>query len=131
MTTLPTSHTYGKIVGRWIRAVGDTTGDPDKLPEALPVEGTVTITPKTVSQVMIDTSGLENTMVAVLYGPTSFNLNEYGELVDVHGDPGLWLISDTYTLQANFTNASWPTFEFTVTENHTELSPLDLLAPVL
>ena len=43
-TTMPETITYGKVVGRFIQAVGDSV-DLDFLPNASPIVGTVTLTP--------------------------------------------------------------------------------------
>lgn len=40
---LPSHLTYGKVVARWIKAIGDTPEDPDKLPEAIAVQGKVSL----------------------------------------------------------------------------------------
>lgn len=36
---------YGTVVGRYLAVVGDTSSDPDKLPDAVPLSGTITFTP--------------------------------------------------------------------------------------
>jgi hypothetical protein len=37
---------YGKVVGRWVAIVGDSVSDVDKSPDAIPLTGTVVLTPQ-------------------------------------------------------------------------------------
>lgn len=45
MTQLPSNITYGKVVGKFIAAVGDSTNDADYNPDAVALGGTITFTP--------------------------------------------------------------------------------------
>lgn len=45
MTQLPSNITYGKVVGKFIAAVGDSSNDADYNPDAVALGGTITFTP--------------------------------------------------------------------------------------
>lgn len=64
---LPSHLTYGKVVARWIKAIGDTPEDPDKLPEAIAVQGKVIIVPNNKANVSLDNEGFANTYVGVAF----------------------------------------------------------------
>ena len=125
---IPADATYGYVVGRWIKAVGDTTLDPDGLPDGEPVSGTVTLIPLN-SLVYGDpeTPANPNDLVGISRGLVHGHLDGNGELVDSHGNLGVWLVPGAYRFKADFDNANWPEFNFLVNTTDTLENPLDLL----
>lgn len=121
MITPPESLTYGKVVGRWIKSRPDTDEDLDRLPDAEPAYGNVTITPKDKTKRVVDDNGR---YVGIIRTTKTYQLDDNGDLVSSDGNPGLWLISGDYTLKTSF---NWPDIEFTVGPEHTAENPLDLL----
>lgn len=125
---IPADATYGYVVGRWIKAVGDTTIDPNPLPDGIPVSGTATIIPL-ASMVYGDPETLDNPddYVGVPREEVPCSLDQNGELTDSQGNIGVWLIPGAYRFRANFTDADWPDFDFLVSDEYTPINPLDLL----
>lgn len=50
---LPAAYTHGKVVGRFIKAVGDSE-DVGVLPEAVPASGSVTFIPDQLERIVTD-----------------------------------------------------------------------------
>jgi hypothetical protein len=129
MTGLPAEITFGKVVGRWILAVADTAADPDRLPEAKAPSGEVKFTRLDVNTSLLDTTQNDGTYVGVARQHVSTILDDTGELCLSHDtDPGVWLITGWYKVEAKVANVPWPTFNIEVTTEHTDQNPLDLIA---
>jgi hypothetical protein len=115
---------FGHVVGRVIRAVGDTDADPDSDPEAIPVTGAglVRFTPLDATRVVISTSPdtwvAQETIVA--------DLDSDG-MLSVSGSPGVALWPGAWKVSPGSASAfSFPAFTIEVTAAHTADSPLDL-----
>lgn len=115
---------FGHVVGRVIRAVGDTPADPDADPEAIPVAGVglVRFTPlddhRVVTSTTPDSWVAQETIVA--------DLDDDG-LLSVSGTPGVSLWPGAWKVSAGSASAfSFPTFTIQVTSEHTAASPLEL-----
>jgi hypothetical protein len=98
--TLP-QLTYGKIVGRFLAAVGDGT-DTDLYPDEVPLTGTVTFTPS-ASTIVIRTATPDP--VTVFPTPIIGTLDANGYLTDPSGNRGVFLIAtdNPATDPTNFT----------------------------
>ena len=122
---LPSDFTpFGHVVGRVIRAVGDTPADPDADPEAIPVTGTglVRFTPLDATRVVISTS--PDTWVA--QETIAADLDNDG-LLSVSGSPGVSLWPGAWKVSAGSASVfSFPTFTIEVTSAHTAAAPLEL-----
>ena len=127
--TLPSEIGYGFVMGRWVLAVADTPAADDHLPDAKPASGTVQFIRKEPTSIRPDTTQTDGTYVGTIKRPIETTLDEHGELALKDADrPGVWLIHGAYTVRATIDGASWPVFDIVVGEEHTESSPLDLLA---
>lgn len=98
--TLP-QFTYGKIVGRFLAAVGDGT-DSDLFPDEVPLSGTVTFTPS-ASTIVIKTATPDP--VTVFPNAITATLDANGYLTDPSGNRGIYLIAtdNPLTDPTNFT----------------------------
>lgn len=98
--TLP-QLTYGKIVGRFLAAVGDGT-DTDLYPDEVPLTGTVTFTPS-ASTIVIATATPDP--VTVFPNPITATLDANGYITDPSGNRGIFLIAtdNPATNPTNFT----------------------------
>lgn len=112
---------YGYIRGRFLYVVGDTAGDADRMPDALPAVGTVTFTPVTPIRVVDAPAPLTAIARAVVT-----TINADGELVDPAGAVGVWLVEGQYDVAFAFTGVTHPGFRIEVTTAHTLAAPLDL-----
>ena len=120
-TTMPETITYGKVVGRFIQAVGDSV-DLDFLPNASPIVGTVTLTPANPLTKEIDT----DPPTTVVRTPIVCALNTQGFLRSPAGDVGVWLVTGVYKVTYSTQGTPIPTHDIVVTEEHTNENPLDL-----
>ena len=115
---------FGHVVGRVIRAVGDTDADPDSDPEAIPVtgKGMVRFTPLELTRVVTGT--VPSTWVQ--QETIAADLDSEGFLA-LSGARGLLLWPGAWKVSAGSSSAfSFPTFTIEVTSAHTADSPLDL-----
>jgi hypothetical protein len=115
---------FGHVVGRVIRAVGDTDADPDSDPEAIPVTGTglVRFTPLELTRVVTGT--VPSTWVQ--QETIAADLDSEG-FIALSGARGLLLWPGTWKVSAGSASAfSFPQFTIEVTAAHTADSPLDL-----
>jgi hypothetical protein len=98
--TLP-QLTYGRIVGRFLAAVGDGT-DADLYPDEVPLSGTVTFTPS-ASTIVIATATPDP--VTVFPNPITATLDSAGYITDPSGNRGIYLIAtdNPATNPTNFT----------------------------
>lgn len=123
--SLPSDFTpFGHVVGRVIRAVGDTPADPDADPEAIPVTGSglIRFTPlddhRVVTSTTPDTWVAQETIVA--------DLDDDG-LLSASGTPGVSLWPGVWKVSPGSASAfSFPTFTIQVTSAHTAAAPLEL-----
>jgi hypothetical protein len=115
---------FGHVVGRVIRAVGDTDADPDSDPEAIPVtgKGLVRFTPLELTRVVTGT--VPSTWVQ--QETIAADLDSDGFLA-LSGERGLLLWPGAWKVSAGSASAfSFPQFTIEVTAAHTADSPLDL-----
>lgn len=115
---------FGHVVGRVIRAVGDTDADPDSDPEAIPVtgKGLVRFTPLELTRVVTGT--VPSTWVQ--QETIAADLDSEGFLA-LSGARGLLLWPGAWKVSAGSASAfSFPAFTIKVTAAHTIDSPLDL-----
>lgn len=124
---MPESLMYGYVVGRVFLALGDTSEDPDRLPDLVaPAQATVSFTPLQ-PQKRTQADGAEITTL-VLKQPVICRVDSEGYIVDPTSVPGVWLVTGIYEVQI-LTNhlGDTPIFYVEVTEEHTESNPLDLI----
>ena len=117
---LPTSLEYGYVDARIILAVADTD-DEDRLPNAVPATGTITLTP-------LNDKTVETEEEPVIVGRHSISgtLDATGRLRDSQGQRGLWVITGLYSVSYNLTGVSVGGHSVLVTSDHTENNPLHL-----
>ena len=120
-TTLPETLTYGKVVGRFIQAVGDSV-DLDFLPNATPIVGNVTLTP--VNPLTKEINTVPPT--TVVRSAITCSLNTQGLLRSPAGDVGVWLVAGVYKVTYSTQGTAIPSHDILVTEEHTNENPLDL-----
>ena len=119
--TMPETVTYGKVVGRFIVAVGDAA-DVDKLPDPLPAVGKVTFVPA----VPLSRETAATPPTTVIRSTVTCSLNSEGVLTSPMGDIGLWLVAGVYKVSYSTSGVVIPAHDILVTDQHTILSPLDL-----
>ena len=86
-TTLPDDVSYGKITGRFVRAVGDTTADTDTFPDSTPSAGTVTFTPSVTY--VLDAANQQ----VISPEKITCTLDAEGYITDETGARGVYLIA--------------------------------------
>ena len=121
--TIPTSEAqYGYVVGRVIRALGDTT-DPDDKPDAVAATGKVTFTPKSQLGRTSDYSAF------IVREKIDAPLDAQGNLVRYEGatPAGIALTVGAYRVEFTLNSGSIPGFDIEVTAGHTQAAPLDLV----
>ena len=125
---LPTSYTFGKVVGRVIHLIADTAEDTDDKPQARSAAGKVTFAPK---EVLRKTTEADYPAI-VLRASESANLSSSGRILDAEGRQGIWLAVGIYTVTFEITGAprAIPSFDVEVTAEHTDVAPLDLATAV-
>lgn len=120
MTDLPAEVTTGKVVGRFRRAVVDSA-DADNQPDAQPEVGAVKFVPtQPYRRVLLPEPETIGSFSGI------FELDTEGYLVDSQGARGLWLPTGTYDVSFAFKKTRISPVTIVVTEEHTELAPLDL-----
>lgn len=95
--TLPVSLRYGQVKWAAVSAHADSASDPDALPDAIPVTGSVTFTPSARVFLIID-----DNPVTVIATDVTYQLGDDGVLRDSQGN-------DTVTLLANDSPYTTPT----------------------
>ena len=119
---LPTAYEYGRVIGRFLRAVGDGE-DVDAVPEAVPATGTVTFTPIITSRILIDASVEPSPLIT--HEPITCELDAYGHIAR-NGVRGVWLWTGEWTVSFNVSGMSRTPFPILVSTAHTDVAPLDL-----
>ena len=114
---------HGVVVGRYLTAVADTTGDPDRLMDFTPATGKVTFTPVSANHIYEGPQPAIITQKAV-----TCKLDEQGYLTDPNGLRGVHLIVGVYNVAFSIDGAAIPgPQKIQVAESHTLESPLDLV----
>lgn len=119
--TMPETIAYGKVVGRFIFAVGDND-DVDELPDATPVRGTITFVPA----MPLTRETTVSPPTTVVRSAIICTLNNQGLLTAPSGVVGVWLVAGTYKVTYNTSGASIKSHDILVTPLHTDENPLDL-----
>lgn len=121
---LPTSVTFGKVVGRVIHLIADTAEDTDDKPQARAAIGRVVFAPKDVVRKTTEA----DYPAIVLHATETATLSGSGRILDAEGRQGIWLAAGVYTVTFEITGAprAIPTFDIQVTTAHTDAAPLDL-----
>lgn len=120
MTALPVDLTYGKVVGRFVLAVGDGP-DADILPDGVAATGSITLT----AEAPIRVSGIAEP-ITLVPTPIGCGLDEDGYLIDLQGAKGIWLPCGRYRVDYSLIEFALPSQTIDVAERHTALAPLDL-----
>lgn len=119
---LPSAYTYGRVVARFLRAVGDGT-DVDTLPEAEPATGKVTFRPIEVDRIVPDTTAAPTPIIT--HNPIECMLDGGGYL-SRNGMPGVWLWTGQWSVVLDVAGLARTGWTIEVTTAHTDLAPLDL-----
>jgi hypothetical protein len=117
---LPTDVKVGKVVGRFLLAVGDSA-DVGGNPDAQAAVGTIKFTPRTPNQRVTWPE-----YVTVTSRPPLGTLDVDGYLVDGQGQAGIWLTTGAYDVTFLLKNVRINPIQILVTEDHTSVTPLDL-----
>lgn len=120
MTELPLEVPYGKVVGRFLLAVGDAS-DQDRLPDAKAPSGSITFTP-----LVSNFKTLTPEPATIVRIPIRCSLNETGKLIDPDGQEGVWLVSGFYRVSYALSQVTLASHVVEITTDYTDLSPLDL-----
>src|SRR5690349_5999830 len=89
---LPASYSFGKVVGRIIHLIADTSADSDDKPEARPAVGKVRFTPEQTINKTVEA----DYPAIVLRATEAVALDAGGNLVDSEGREGIWLAVGVY-----------------------------------
>lgn len=118
---MPTDITYGKVVGRFLMAIGDGP-DAGRTPDPVaPVTLQVAITSKAV--VVKSTTP----PVSILPQRIVCTIDTNGDMLDPQGAVGVWLLTGVYTVTYVSTDGIvLPAHDIQVLAAHTETSPLNL-----
>jgi hypothetical protein len=114
---LPTDLTYGYVMGRFLLAVGNKTGD--QKPDAIAAVGTLTFSPA-VTQILDDS----DVPTVILPQVVSCQLDSNGYLVDPLGVLGVELITGQYTVNFSFTGVTIKPLVIQVLVTNTQSAPL-------
>lgn len=130
---------YGRVTGRFLAAVGDSTDDTDVLPDAVPVSGTVTFTPSAAALLVPSATPDPATVLPV---PVTCTLDDQGYL-SRNGVRGVWLMATndvsvnptgyTYTVSFTGLNAAGQSVkysDFSISVLSATTQDLSVLAPV-
>lgn len=122
---LPSSYTFGKVVGRVIHLIADTAEDTDDKPQARAAAGRVIFAPKEVRRKTVES----DYPAIVLHASQTANLSSSGRVLDAEGRSGIWLATGRYSVTFDIANTGGnaiPPFDINVTAEHTDEAPLDL-----
>lgn len=124
MTTMPPEiASYGYVVGRAVRIIGDQN-DPDELPDVLGAKGSATFTPIVKNKKISDYSAF------VIFESVTCAFNDDGVLVGPTGFPGVWLVTGVYDVKFDVPGGIWGNVQIEVTSAHTQDSPLDIVQAI-
>ena len=132
---LPDEIEYGFVADRIIRAVGDTTKDPDRYPDGIPSKGTITFTPVSEIQYVMGSPPTRveiAPIVCTIYqgddpGSSTFDPKRTGLIVDPAGRIGnVALVVGHYVVstQLEGRRKELKRFAIHVTPEHTSTNPL-------
>lgn len=114
---------FGFVAGRWVLSLGDTPADPDRAPDYAPVsKGTVRFRPLISHRVVPDLE--PGAYAGVINQEVTGDLNSRGALIDAENLEHLALALGRYRVSFEFENASWPSYDIEVLEEHTVEDPL-------
>lgn len=119
--TMPETIAYGKVVGRFIQAVGDTA-DVDLLPDVVPIQGNITFTPATPLSKEVSVAP----PTTVVRSTITCSLNDLGLLTSPAGDVGVWLVAGIYKVAYSTQGAAISPHDIVVSPLHTSENALDL-----
>ena len=119
-TQMPLDFNYGKVIGRYVLAVADAS-DGDRLPDAVPVVGSITFAPAQANVKALTPKPTTVVKVAI-----KCTLNGDGELVDPQGNLGVWLMTGVYKVAYSLANVSLAAHDILVLPEHDDQNPLDL-----
>lgn len=120
---LPSELKYGYVEAQIILAVADTAADPDRLPDAQPASGTITLTPVESKRLYTESGP------PVLVGKHSITgtLDSQGRLRDSQGGLGICVVVGQYNVSYSLQGISVDSHPILVTEDHTKDEPLNLV----
>lgn len=119
-TTMPDDVVFGKVVGRFLLAVGDSFDD-DRLPDATPASGTITFSP-VVPNFRVNIPG----PATIVKAPIRCSIDNSGRLLDTNQSVGVWLIAGQYRVTYALEGMTIDSHTIEVTTDHDDDSPLDL-----
>lgn len=126
---LPPEYQFGKVVGRVIHMIADSSEDVDDKPEARAASGKVIFTP--VETIRVVTA--DGHKAFVTHGPETATLSAAGRLLDAEGRNGIWLVEGTYKVTFELAaptgvskRPTMPVLQIAVTPEHDDENPLDL-----
>lgn len=122
MTDLPAAVTFGKVVGRFLLAVGDSD-DAGSNPDARAGSGSILFTPRPANKRVASASVPE--WVTVTNRPPLCTLDADGFLVDAQGNQGVWLAVGVYDVTFRLKDTRILPITIEVTADHAT-TPLDL-----
>jgi hypothetical protein len=135
MVDLPSNISYTKITGRFSLIVMDTTGDANDLPERIPANGRVFLTPNLPGGFVKDIATLD----IFVPQPVEITLDSSGQIVDKHNnqwvtivssdDPDLQPTNWTYTAAFDFIGVKLNSFSFIAKSGET--MDLSTILPVV
>lgn len=88
---LPSNVSYGHVTGKFLRAVADSS-DTDLYPDGQPLAG---LTIKFTASVTRVKNVTADPPVTIIIDPIVCSTNDDGVLVDVRGNPGVWLVASS------------------------------------
>lgn len=120
---LPSELKYGYVEAQIILAVADTAADPDRLPDAQPASGTITLTPVESKRLYTESGP------PVLVGKHAITgtLDSHGRLRDSQGGLGICVVVGQYNVSYSLQGISVDSHPILVTEAHTKDDPLNLV----
>lgn len=119
--TMPETINYGKVVGRFIQAVGDTA-DVDLLPTLSRFRATSRSSPATPLSKEVSVAP----PTTVVRSTITCSLNSQGLLTSPAGDVGVWLVAGVYKVAYSTQGAAISPHDIVVSPLHTNENPLDL-----
>lgn len=124
MATTPIPSTqFGKVVGRFVLAFGDSRSDDDNLPDVSAAVGQIVFTPVT-PRVRVATSPL----TMALPQQVTTTLDSQGYIRDPAGATGVWLPEGVYNVSYLIEGAYIPEHQIQVNAaKHTASNPMDLV----